>query len=108
MISSESTSLSTILSLVLHGTDYPTTDPKPQSLNLTLICDQQSNSDPKFLSYDGSKLDVEWTTSAGCPLKEEGGDTGGDKDKDNDKEDDKKDDPAEEHVGSGIGWFFLV
>ncbi len=106
MTASEPTSLHGSLSLVLQGTDYPTTDPKPQSLNLTLICNQQSNSEPEFLHYDGSKLDVEWSTSAGCPLKEEGNDTGGDKDKD--KEDDKKDDPAEEHVGSGIGWFFLV
>lgn len=62
-------------------------------------------SEPLFISYDGSKLDVEWTGSAGCPIQEEGGN------KDDDKKDDKKEEdksPDRESVGSGLGWFFLA
>lgn len=36
-------------------------------------------------------------------MSEEGGEH-----EDKGDEDDKKEDPEEEHVGSGIGWFFLV
>ncbi|KAF9471592.1 hypothetical protein BDN70DRAFT_887937 [Pholiota conissans] len=88
------------LSLLIHGADYPPTDPKPQSLNLTLLCDPQETSQPKFIAYDGSTLELEWSAPAGCPFGEE---DGGHKD-----EDDKDKEPEKESVGSGIGWFFLV
>jgi len=93
------------ISLFLNGPDYPspsTPFSKPQSLNLTVICHPLETSDPIFISYDGSKLDVEWTNSAGCPFREG--------DKDDDKNDDKKEDKLPDHknVGSGLGWFSLA
>ncbi|KAF8973249.1 putative autophagy protein Atg27 [Flammula alnicola] len=89
------------LSLVFHGAEYPPTTPSTQqSLNLTLFCDPQGISDPKFVAYDSSRLDLEWSGPAGCPFKEEGG---GNKDDDTKDEDQEK-----ESVGSGIGWFFFV
>ena len=94
------------ISLFLNGPDYPspsTSLSKHQSLNLTVICHPLEVTDPKFVSYDGSRLNVEWTGSAGCPL--EGGN------KDDDKKDDKKEEdklPDHESIGSGLGWFSLA
>lgn len=70
-------------------------------MSITIRCDPDSTSDPKFVSYDGSLLKLEWSAPAGCPTergheppKDDGGNNdGGSKD---------------ENVGSGIGWFFLV
>jgi hypothetical protein len=96
------------VSLFLNGPDYPspsTSLSKPQSLNLTVICHPLEISDPIFISYDGSRLDVEWTGSAGCPFEDEGGNN------DDDKNDDKKEEdklPDHESIGSGLGWFFLA
>jgi autophagy-related protein 27 len=94
------------ISIFLNGPDYPsptTSLSKPQSVNLTIICHPLETSDPKFVSYDGSKLDVEWTGSAGCPFEEEGGNN-------DDKKDDKKEDKSPDHesIGSGLGWFSLA
>jgi len=92
------------ISIFLHGPDYPlptTSLSKPQSLNLTVICHPHETSDPVFVSYDGSRLDVEWTNSAGCPFEEEGGNKDDDK-----KEEDKS--PNHESIGSGLGWFSLA
>ena len=92
------------VSIFLNGPDYPsptTSLSKPQSVNLTVICHPVETSDPKFVSYDGSRLEVEWTDSAGCPFEEEGGN----KDDDN-KEEEKS--PDHESIGSGLGWFCLA
>ncbi|KAH9485376.1 Autophagy-related protein 27 [Psilocybe cubensis] len=92
------------LSLVFHGAEYPAPPlsmPVRQSLNLTILCNPQETSEPKFIAYDGSRLDLEWTAPAGCPFKEEEEDKGGGGD--------NKEEPTQpENVGSGIGWFFLV
>lgn len=96
------------ISLILNGPDYPsptTSLSKPQSINLTVICHPLETSDPKFVSYDGSRLDVEWSGSAGCPFEEEGGGNNDDK-KDDKKEDDNL--PNHESIGSGLGWFSLA
>lgn len=98
-----------LISIFLHGPDYPSpTTPlsKPQSLNLTIICHPGplETPDPIFVSYDGSRLDVEWTASAGCPFEDEGGNN-------DDKKDDKKEEdntPDHESIGSGLGWFSLA
>ncbi|KAF8161113.1 autophagy-related protein 27 [Crassisporium funariophilum] len=95
------------LSLLLHGSDYPsptTTIPSPQSLNVTITCTPDGTSGPTFIAYDGSRLDLQWNSPAGCPFQEDG-DHKGDH-KDDDKEEDDK--PQGESVGSGIGWFFLL
>jgi len=95
------------ISLLFSGPDYPlppTSFSKPQSLNLTVLCDPEV-SDPTFVAYDGSQLFVEWASPAGCPFEEDGGD------KDDDKKDDKKEEdksPDHESIGSGLGWFFLA
>ena len=96
------------ISLLFSGPDYPlppTPFSKPQSLNLTVLCDPSEVLDPTFVAYDGSQLFVEWASPAGCPFEEDGGD------KDDDKKDDKKEEdksPDHESVGSGLGWFFLA
>ncbi|TFK44723.1 autophagy-related protein 27 [Crucibulum laeve] len=91
------------LSLQLHGAEYPNpvnSTSTPQTLNVTLFCDPEATSGPKFVSYDFARLDIEWNTPAGCPFKEEGSPPD-----DAPKDDDSK---QEESVGSGVGWFFLV
>lgn len=93
------------LSLIFHGSSYPSTStasPTPQSFNLTLLCNQDTISEPTFTSYNGSVLSVEWSAPAGCGTKSSDvpSDGGDDKEKDGGRK--------EEHVGSGIGWFFLV
>ena len=95
------------ISIILKGPDYPsplTSLSKPQSVNLTVICHPLEDSGPIFVSYDGSRLDVEWTCSAGCPFEEEGGNN--DDKKDDKKEEDKS--PDHESIGSGLGWFSLA
>ncbi|KAG7449502.1 uncharacterized protein BT62DRAFT_587764 [Guyanagaster necrorhizus] len=87
------------LSVIMHGPSY-TSGSAAQTLNLTLLCDPDaSNSDPTIMSYDGAELRLEWHTPAGCSFGEDnsGGGSGG-----------PSDGPAEESVGSGLGWFFLV
>ncbi len=81
----------------MHGPPY-TSNSTAQSFSLTLLCDPDaSNSDPTFISYDGAELRLEWSSPAGCPFGESSGGGGG-----------PSDGPAEESVGSGVGWFFLV
>lgn len=67
------------------------------------MCDP-TPSDPRFVSYDGAQLQIEWSAPAGCGFKDdknEGGEGGGENGSGDNG--DKK-----ESVGSGIGWFFLV
>lgn len=96
------------LSIQIHGPPYPPkTSSEPQSLNITLLCTQDSESEPIFLGHENdiTSLSVEWKTSAGCPAKasdggdNKGGDSGG-------GEKDAGDDASSS--GSGIGWFFLL
>ena len=76
----------------------------PQSFNLTLLCATEAT-DPKFLSYNGSQLQLEWSAPSGCgfqgetppPENDKGGDSGG-----------GGNDNRKKSVGSGVGWFFLV
>lgn len=96
------------ISLLLNGPDYPSplsSSPTPQSLNMTVLCNPSETADPEFIAYDGSRLDVEWRSPAGCPFQ-------GDDNKDDEPKDDKKeeDKTPESHksIGSGLGWFFLA
>ncbi|KAI5120310.1 hypothetical protein M0805_005814 [Coniferiporia weirii] len=85
------------LNVVFHGSEYPTTDPIPQSLNVSLLCDTEQG-DPSFISYYGAQLVVEWHTPAGCGfLKDDPPSDGG-----------NSEEGEEKKVGSGIGWFFLL
>ncbi|PPR07377.1 hypothetical protein CVT26_013693 [Gymnopilus dilepis] len=93
------------LLLQLRGAEYPSSSDTllvRQTLNLTLSCDPQATSDPEFVGYDGSILDLKWNSRAGCPLQED--DDGKDKEGNNDGHADD----GKASVGSGIGWFFLV
>lgn len=88
------------LSIIFHGASYPKTDPKPQSFNVTLICDSsKTTSSPEFKSYDDTSASIEWATAAACRVQQNPPDNGSDG-KDGDK--------SEENVGNGIGWFFLL
>ena len=94
----------TFISIFFNGPPL-TSSSEPQTLRLTVQCDPDKTSDPKFISYDGSRVDVEWSSPAGCPSQRD------DDDDDDDKNDDKKQDdkaPNHESVGSGLGWFFLM
>jgi hypothetical protein len=87
------------LSLQLHGATYSDSSIQ-QSLNLTLFCDPDKTSEPDFIAYDGTRLDIEWHAPAACAFKEAPTD---------DKEGGHDPVPGESRsVGSGIGWFFLV
>ncbi|KAH8827993.1 autophagy-related protein 27 [Flagelloscypha sp. PMI_526] len=85
------------LSLVIHGDEYPTPNEdskRAQSLKLTLLC-SDTKSRPKFTSYDGSVLSLEWSHPAGCATD------------DSSKPEDPTP-PESSSRGSGVGWFFLV
>ncbi|EJD03336.1 uncharacterized protein FOMMEDRAFT_28851 [Fomitiporia mediterranea MF3/22] len=88
------------LNLVFSGGEYPKTDPIPQTFNISLYCDTTS-SDPNFVSYNGAQLRVEWKTPAGCAFDASDPSKGGNKDTEGGND-------GEEHVGSGVGWFFLL
>lgn len=77
-------------------------DDTEQFLAINLLCASDA-SDPTFVSYNGSALQLEWKTPVAC-----GESTGpGDDNKDGGNKD-GGDEPASESVGSGIGWFFLA
>ncbi|KAF8658246.1 hypothetical protein AX16_002022 [Volvariella volvacea WC 439] len=89
------------LSILLNGPEYPHPNDSvltKQSLNVTLICSRDSDSDPEFVSYDGAEYKLKWKVPEGCPLDNNGQPNDGNNDGGN----------GEEEVGSGIGWFFLV
>jgi hypothetical protein len=94
------------ISVIFNGPEYPhpiNSTPTAQSLNVTLFCDQGADSEPKFKSYDGAQVQVEWNTKSGCPIQ---GDKDGPNEGDNDKDGNEPENSG--NVGSGIGWFFLV
>ncbi|KAF9268901.1 hypothetical protein L218DRAFT_538473 [Marasmius fiardii PR-910] len=92
-----SSSIISWLSLIFRGAPYPPSgsESTPQSLNVTLLCATEQ-SEPQLTSYNGSQLQVEWSTPVACETAEN------DDEKTGDQEESK------ESVGSGIGWFFLV
>jgi hypothetical protein len=71
-------------------------------MDITLICNREATETPKFISYDGVRLVVEWTTPVGCYS------SGEDKPAGDKPVDDGKEQVPHENVGSGIGWFFLM
>ncbi|KAJ7770223.1 autophagy-related protein 27 [Mycena maculata] len=93
------------LAILLHGGSYPhpinVTDTQ-QSVNITLLCDPDSDKEsaPVFTSYDGARLELQWSHPAGCPSQ---GDNG------NDENEDER--PGNTKSGSGlssVGWFLLL
>lgn len=90
------------LSLVLHGSSYPSADSgsTTQSLNLTLLC-STTTSEPTFVSYDGAELKMEWSAPSGCSMAPSEDDPPKHQEPGNEEK-------LGENVGSGIGWFFLV
>lgn len=89
------------ISVLMHGPSYPDSsdDSKKQSFKLNLLCNTEG-AIPKFLSYDGLQVEVEWTHPAACGSDAGGGDNG--------NEDNGGNDNGKESRGSGVGWFFLV
>ncbi|KAF9528460.1 autophagy-related protein 27 [Crepidotus variabilis] len=94
------------LTIQFHGGTYAGTSTK-QTLNLTVFCDPDKLSDPQFIGYDGSRVDVEWHGPPGCSFAEAPKD-GGNEGKEGEKPSEGGGKPPDESVGSGIGWFFLV
>ncbi|KIJ49493.1 hypothetical protein M422DRAFT_27858 [Sphaerobolus stellatus SS14] len=96
------------LSVTLHGSSYPDSSGKPQSLNITLLCSRNEDMDPTFTKYDTvtGVLSIEWKNIAGC-LNRSGDDKDGDKNKGGDEGEGEEGGDKESH-GSGIGWFFLL
>ncbi|KAJ3567175.1 hypothetical protein NP233_g6544 [Leucocoprinus birnbaumii] len=97
------------LNVVFNGPDYPHHSDStltPQKFDITILCSPDSTADPKFLSYDGKTLKLEWSAPGGCPKTTE---TQPPKDDDKNKDGDGSGgESREERVGSGLGWFFLV
>ncbi|EIN11688.1 hypothetical protein PUNSTDRAFT_50585 [Punctularia strigosozonata HHB-11173 SS5] len=89
------------LSVVLHGSNYALSNSTavPQSVAFSLLC-SSSSSEPEFVSYNGSQLEVTWSNPSGCSTK--GSDT-----PDKPQEDDTRG-GNKSSSGSSIGWFFLV
>jgi hypothetical protein len=88
------------LSLTMHGDTYPepgNSDSTPQSLQVNILCSETQES-PKFLGYDGSQLQLEWSHPAGCSTQDNGDGEKGDGG-------DDAGNPGES-VGSGLGFFF--
>lgn len=87
----------------MHGPPYPdnSVDSNKQSFQINLICNREAASDPKFLSYNGSLAEVEWTHPAACGSQQAEKPPGNDEGSGGDNEE-------KESRGSGIGWFFLV
>ncbi|KAH9942502.1 autophagy-related protein 27 [Epithele typhae] len=106
--SSSTTVTSKILSspkgveLSFGGAPYPPVhggDLIPQSFHVKLLCDPEQ-SEPKFTSYDGKDLSIEWSAPAGCSYTSAPDDDS--------KPSDGGSEPSPERVGSGLGYFFLL
>ncbi|KAJ7703174.1 autophagy-related protein 27 [Mycena rosella] len=91
------------VSVLLHGSPYPhpinVTDAQ-QSVNITFLCDTSDPpTSPKFTSYDGAQLNLEWSTPQGCGFAADGGNH-------------ENEDSGNEKSGSGslssVGWFLLL
>ncbi|KAF8633345.1 hypothetical protein AX17_004517 [Amanita inopinata Kibby_2008] len=94
------------LVITFAGPEYPhpvNSTLVQQHMDVTLICDPEGTTSPKFVSYDGARVALEWTTQSGCPLQNEGNEPEEDDDKKGNNDGDYQD-----NVGSGVGWFFLV
>ncbi|KIO31261.1 hypothetical protein M407DRAFT_135474 [Tulasnella calospora MUT 4182] len=93
------------LSLLLHGSSFPSSDPSSirHSLNLTLLCNSSEES-PKFVGFDRLRgvVDIEWSVPAACPSSKDGS-----HDDDGEKPPEKEDPPVPA-AGGGLGWFFLM
>jgi len=88
-------------SLLLHGSSYPhpiNVSDALQSVNITFLCDS-APSDPKFTSYDGAQLRLEWSTPQGCPFVDGPPDNEGEV---------PANDPATSGSLSSVGWFLLL
>jgi autophagy-related protein 27 len=96
--------------VILHAPSYPSSPTSsndvPQSINITVLCATET-SDWEFVNYDGSQAQVKVSAPGGCTLQ---GQPEGDKDdeKTGDGNDGSSGGDDASHVGSGIGWFFLV
>ena len=93
------------IELTFRGPTYPDSsdDSQEQSFNLRLLCASES-SGLTFSDYDGSAVWAEWSAPQGCGSDAPGSDS--DEDKPND--DEGGDDSSESHMGSGLGYFFLL
>ncbi|KAJ7346640.1 autophagy-related protein 27 [Mycena albidolilacea] len=95
------------VSILFHGASYPhpinATDAE-QSVNITLLCTPESESEepePKFISYNGELLELEWSSRAGCNFAGE--------DKDGNKGETPEDGGSSESSSlSSVGWFLLL
>lgn len=94
------------IQLMFKGPTYPDSsdDSEEQSFNLRLLCASQS-SGLTFSDYDGGAVWAEWSAPEGC-----GSDAPpsySDEDTPNDDSGDDSD-SSESHMGSGLGYFFLL
>ncbi|KIM69761.1 hypothetical protein SCLCIDRAFT_102673 [Scleroderma citrinum Foug A] len=96
------------LSIILHGPSYPSSssDSTTQSLRINLTC-AESAQPPTFSAYVDGQATVEWSSPSACksqqvPPPQEDDKKGGD------GNGGKPDDVPIEHVGSGLGFFFLM
>lgn len=95
------------LSIVLHGLPYPSSSPDsvPQSLRIHLAC-AESTSHPLLASYEHGQATVEW--SSRCACKAHQGQPPSREDEKQGGNEENPDDVPIEHIGSGLGFFFLM
>ncbi|KAI6166127.1 autophagy-related protein 27 [Pisolithus thermaeus] len=95
------------LSIVLHGPLYPSSPSNlvPQSLKVNLAC-AESSSSPLLASYENGQVTVEWSSRSACKAHGQHPSLPSDE-KEGSSEDTPGDVPIE-HVGSGLGFFFLM
>ncbi|KAL4073893.1 autophagy-related protein 27 [Scleroderma yunnanense] len=96
------------LSIILHGSSYPgsASNSTPQSLKINLAC-AESASSPSFSAYVDGQVTIEWSSPFACKTPQEHPPKEDDK-KGSDESGGKPDDVPIEHVGSGLGFFFLM
>jgi hypothetical protein len=87
------------LSVIFHGAAYPsnTSGNAEQSVSFSILC-SSSTEEPKFLSYDGKQVKIEWSAPSGCQSSSEPPPA----------EDDTTGGGSKRSPGSGVGFFFLV
>ncbi|KAH9839348.1 autophagy-related protein 27 [Rhodofomes roseus] len=104
----EKSSLSSPKGIILtfRGPTYPDSsdDSWEQTFNLRLLCATESTG-LTFSDYDGSAMWAEWSAPSGCGFGAAPPDSGSDKPNDDAEEGDGS---SESHMGSGLGYFFLL
>lgn len=98
------------LSLIFHGSPYPTSSEDYQSINFSLFCagDADPKADPKFVSYKNGTVRVDWSTPSACGSPDDQPPPQSPPQEDDDTPANEGGGEKAAKRGSGLGFFFLV